>query len=114
MEINLYNIEELLFYNFYKIKQILPKFNDLFDKWKPFLSDSQKRILHLELLNSLDDQDIQKLSDFWNQPVQVKKVDSDVIKHYQIDLNEDINSLDLYKNVSIHRDKDKIYIITWR
>jgi hypothetical protein len=113
------NIEELLFYN-KDIRKLLPKYKHLFDQWSlaqqvPSLRSLGRRS-SLELLNSLNEEDLNILEKYFNDGIDLVKLNHHLVKNYKIPLNEVEESLCELEglNITTYRDADYLYICSWR
>lgn len=119
MEINLKNIEELIFFD-QKIHGLFPEFRHLFDQWQlgqriPGMKTLGQRSV-LELLNSIDQSKIAKLEEYFGDSVLLQKIDSNLVSHYEWNIDEKDNLCEYsgYRDFCLSRDADKIKISFWR
>lgn len=119
MEINLQNIEEVIFYD-KKIHSLFPEFRRYFDQWALGKRISGMNSLGqrsmLELLNSLEESHILKLKDYFNDIVVVEKTNHKLVDFYDFEL-ESTNTLCKYtgfKDFCAYRDDNQVYICLWR
>lgn len=117
MEINLQNIEEIIFYN-KKIQSLFPEFKHLFDQW-----NLSKRIITLQslgkrtiidLLNSLNKDHINKLENYFNDKIFLDKINGNTVYNIYADINNIENNFSEFKDFCITRNKDKLGITLWR
>ena len=117
--INFSSVEKL--FKDVNIRELLPEFKDLFDKWKlgqfaPSLRPMVQKAL-LDLLNQLNQQHISKLESYLNDSIKVEKLDYTLVKNYQTslgDAQERLNSLDLNGELFLYRNANQLYLATWR
>jgi hypothetical protein len=119
MEINLQNIEELIFFD-KKAQALFPEFRHFFDQWQlgqrlPGMKTLGQRSV-FELLNSLDENRIRKLEEYFSDIIIVDKIDNRLTAchDWQIDESDELCKLAGYRDFCIHRDKDRIYSTFWR
>jgi hypothetical protein len=119
MEINLQNIEELIFFD-KKAHALFPEFRHFFDQWQlgqriPGMKTLGQRSV-LELLNSLDEIRIRKLEEYFSDTILVDKIDHRLAACYdwQIGEADELCEFTGYRDFCIHRDKDRIYATFWR
>ena len=120
MEINLKNIEEIIFFD-KKLQLLLPEFRHFFDQWQlgqqiPGMKTLARRSV-LDVLNALDKNHIKKLEEYFNESILIDKIDYKIIAHFDTNIeNETQNLCNFvgYKEFCLHRNKDKISISFWR
>ncbi len=121
LNINLQNIEELLFKNS-KIKNLLPEFQHFFDNWAisyrmPALKTIRKQSL-INLLNSLNEEHVEKISKFLGDIVIVEQLDYHIIKNFKFSVNDfierELTNYNSYTNIAVSRTADNLYISLWR
>lgn len=120
MEINLKNIEEIIFFD-KKIQLLLPEFRHFFDQWQlgqhiPGMKALAKRSV-LDVLNALDENHIKKLEEYFNESVLVDKIDYKIVAHFDSTIQneaKDFCNFVAYKEFCIFRNKDKISLSFWR
>lgn len=118
MEINLKNVEELIFFE-KKIHSLLPEFRHLFDQWQMgqrFLGMKtlgQRSVF--DFLNSLQEKHIQILEEYFNDTIFVNKTDTRLVINYDSSIDE-LNLCEFanYKNFSLYRNKNQMYVTFWR
>lgn len=118
MEINLQNIEQQILFD-KKIYSLLPEFRHFFDQWKlsktyPGFGNLGRRTL-LDLLNSFESKHISILEEYFGCSVFVNKIDPNLIKNYQSELDS-VNLCEFsgYKEFCVFRNKDTIKVTFWR
>lgn len=121
--INFSNVEELIFFD-KKIQSLLPQrmFN-IFEQWRlsqrvSFLRDIGKRAL-LDFLNSLENEDIDVLEEYFNEKIVIEKLNYSIASNYKIplckcELCKELCSMEWTGNFNTWRDKDFLYITFWR
>jgi hypothetical protein len=119
MEINLKNIEELIFFD-KKIQDLLPEFRHYFDQWQlgqriPGMKTLGQRSV-FELLNSLNETQIKKLEEYFSEEILVDKINHRLTDCYswQTDEPNELCKFTGYKDFCIHKSKDKIQATFWR
>lgn len=120
MQINLQNIEDLLFFD-KKAQSLLPEFRHLFDQWSlskrvPGLQTLGRRSV-VDLLNSLEADHIQKLEEYLGDIIVVDKIDYHLVRNFEGPLEEAEGRLCQFagfKDFCVHRDADRVYISFWR
>jgi len=114
--LNLQNIENLIFYND-KMQSLLPEYKHLFDSWKlstkhPFLRNLGKRSI-VDFMNSLTESNIAILSKYFGDTIKIEDIDYHIVKHTAQSINE-LHLEDTFLNVVLYRNKDQLYISSWR
>lgn len=121
IEINIKNIEDLILKNS-KIKTLLPELRHLFDQWLlsyriPAL-DAMRKQAKMDLLNSLNGEQIEKLARLFDDLVFVEKLDYHTVKNLEFSIDSPIESeltnYGSYSNIAISRNEDQCYITIWR
>jgi hypothetical protein len=119
MEINLQNIEELIFFD-KKVHSFFPEFRHLFDQWQLGLRVPGMRTLGqrsvLELLNSLNEKNISKLEEYFSDKILVNKIDHRIVAHYNFNIGEDNRLCEFagFRDFTISKKKDAICVSFWR
>jgi hypothetical protein len=121
LNINLQNVEELLFKNS-KVRESLPEFKHIFDNW--FLSyrvsslKSLRKQALVDLINSLDGTHIEKLARIFGDMIFLEKIDYHIIKNLEFSINdsieEELKKYKSYNYINVSRNADKLYIMLWR
>lgn len=120
MDINLQNIEEIIFYNKDVWKNI-PELKQFYDQW--VLSKTVSGLNHLskksilDFMNSLNSSHIEKLQKFFSTTIIIDKIQTNVVSFLECDKNDvesKICCYDNYKDFFIIRNKDKVDICFWR
>ena len=120
MEINLQNIEELIFFD-KKIQALFPEFKNLFDQWVlgqriPGLNTLGKRSV-LDFLNSLDETHLIRLENYFGDSVILNKIDNRLVVNFDSDnleFSETLCQFSGYKDFCLFRNGDKIVATFWR
>lgn len=117
MEINLKNIEEIIFFN-EEIHKILPEFSVQFGQWKigkrvPPLADLGRNSV-IEVLNLLDQNHIEILENYFETDIIIDKLSSNIIKNHSIELDENLCGFYEYKSFCVFRGKENIELTFWR
>jgi len=120
MQINLLNVEELIFSN-KKIHKLLPEFAHCFDQWKmskriPALKNLGRQAL-IDLLAEISSEDTSKLELFFKEKITIDKLDNQIITN-QITTCDKLQEI-LCKQVDfqdfcISRKGEQVYISFWR
>ena len=120
MNLNLNNIEELVFYDT-KIHKLLPEFKHIFDKWRLAQMTSGLRQMGkdavLELLNSIEDEHKRLLEGYFNTSLTIDKLDHHLVKNVEAPLDaivEELEGLEEYPNLCAYRDGEQVYVCVWR
>ena len=119
MEINLRNIEEIIFFN-KDAQAVLPEFRQQFDQWQlayriPGLKALGQRSV-LEVLNTLEERHLKSLESYFGEPVLMQRLNHKLVDHYNCSIEEANRLCEFteYKDFCIHRNKDKLSITFWR
>ena len=120
MEINLQNIEEIIFYNS-KVWQHIPESIQFYNEWSlskrvPGLRDLGKRSI-LNFLNNMNNDTIQKLENFFGKSIIINKTNDKIIENISItvdDIEDNICQFDNFKDFCITRNSDVASITFWR
>jgi hypothetical protein len=119
MEINIQNIEEQIFYD-KKIRNILPDFKNLFDQWTISQTIPGMKFLALksalELLNSLNENHIQILEEYFSDKILIDRLDHRTIANLSCTVDEinDLCKFSAFKEFCVYRNKDKVSLTFWR
>jgi hypothetical protein len=121
MEINLSNVEELVFQD-KKLQRLLPEFIHLFHQYRlakmtPALRTMGQRTL-LDFLNGLKSLHLEIIQDYFGQEITLFKTDHHIVKNLKVPLDNTIEELKgiewLHPSLCVHRDKDYLYLSFWR
>lgn len=119
MEINLQNIEEIIFLD-KKVQEQLPEYRYLFDQWNLAhrVSGLKQMAKHsaLELMNGLGEVQLEKLQKYFGKPVFVNKLNNNLVDHYDcnIDDHERLCEFTEYGGLSLFRKGDELKFTFWR
>lgn len=119
--LNFANIEELLFYN-NNVKYNLPQhLISYFHQWELGRKNQYLRNIAVkalfDFLNDINDEDIKVFEKLLGDDVKVEKFDYKTVKSYKIPLDdvcENICKISGYNYFTTYRDKDFLYLSTWR
>lgn len=124
LTINIQNVEEIIFQND-KIWKSIPELQYLREQWKlskisPILRAMGKKAL-LDFLNKAKEEHELAISKFLNTTVTINKIDYQVIKNMEFDLEDAeliLNILDeqepLYSYFGTYRKENRLYVTFWR
>ena len=120
MNLNLQNVEELIFYD-KKLQQLLPEFKNLFDSWTlairvPTLRSLGKRAVS-DFLSGLLSEHINIIEKYLETNVVVDKLNYRIVKNYSFSLEKleaELNIIETFPNLSITRNGEQVYISFWR
>lgn len=117
MEINLKNVEEIIFFD-KKMHEILPEFRHFLDQWRlgktiPALGGLGSKSV-LELLNSLDETHIKRLEEHFGTSIIVMKIGPNIVKNHLIRKNDTLCGFTEYKDFCISRNKEDVFLTFWR
>ena len=92
MEINLKNIEEIIFFD-RKIQLLFPEFRHYFDQWElghkiPGMKSLAQRSI-LDVLNSLNENHLNILQNHFNQSILIDKIDYKIVAHFDTSVEND-------------------------
>lgn len=119
MEINLQNIEEIIFLD-KKAQEQLSEFRYLFDQWNLAHRVSGLRQMAqqstLELLNGLGNTQLDKLEKYFGQPVFVNKLNKNLVDHYDCSIHEQDRLCEFseYGGMTLYRKGDDLKFTFWR
>lgn len=119
MKLNLQNVEELIFYD-KKVNAMFPEFRSLFDQWKLGQTFAGLKTLAqrscLDLLNSLNEEQIKKLEEYFQDSIIVDVLNYNLTDHFESSIYdaEGLCKFSGYKEFSVYRNKDQMYISFWR
>lgn len=119
MEINLKNIEQIIFMN-KEIRAVLPEFRYIFDQWEmsyriPGLKAMGQKAI-VDLLNGLKDEHIVKISSQLNEEIQLNRLNNKLVEHYDCNTGEygELCRFAEYKDFCLFRKGDQLKITFWR
>ena len=113
------NVEELVFYDL-KVQKKLPDFDNLFKIWTFSVRNGMlplgKKSL-MDFLTTLKDEHVAILESCFGTKVVVDRLDYHIARDYRIPIaqaEEQLNKLQGFQNLSIHRNETQLYISFWR
>ena len=120
MNINLQNIEEIIFYN-KRAWDALPDLQNYYDQWclsqrASGLKNFGKRII-IDFMASLTDGHVEKLQEFFQETIILEKIDTNLLSCLEAsksDLEQNLCKYDNYKDFFVTRNKDDIKVCFWR
>lgn len=117
MEINLKNVEEIIFFD-KKMHEILPEFRHFLDQWRlgktiPALGGLGSKSV-LDLLNSIGEDQVKKLEEHFGTTVVVNKLNSNIVKNHFIGINDSLCGFVEFKDFCISRNKEEVFLTFWR
>jgi len=119
LNLNLTNVEELIFYD-KKAQAILPDFSNDFRVWAFALRNGlvpMGRKVVTDFLSGLKDAHVEALETYFGDKLVVDKLDYHMVRNYTLSLEnaeEELNQIQGFPNLSIHRSADQLYISFWR
>lgn len=120
MEINLKNIEELIFFD-KKAQALFPEFKHYFDQWSlgqriPGLKTLGKRSV-LDFLNSLNEKHVSKLEEYFKDEIILDKIDNRLVVNFEcesLEFDKELCQFTGYRDFCLSRTGDKIVATFWR
>jgi len=120
MNLNLVNVEELIFYN-QRLQVSLPKHRHLFDQWKlakmsPSLRSLGKRAI-LDFLNDLDEESLKILENHFGCKITLSRVNYCLISNHSChpdEAEEILNKMEEFVDLTIYRDENHLYLSCWK
>lgn len=119
MNINIKNIEELIFYD-RKLQKFFPEFQHFFNQWQLgqniiAMKTLAKRSV-VEFLNSLEEKHVKILEEYFKEKVFVDKLDNNIVANYDnfLENEEELCRFSNYQDFCLTRDKEKYKITFWR
>lgn len=117
MELDFYNIENIVFDD-NNVRNLLNRHKKLLDSWVHCkINGDLSKINHFKitLLNLLTQDDLDDISNYYGIKFYLKKINNNIVSNFTFDLNN-FNSFDIesYKDFCIFRNKDKLYLTSWR
>lgn len=124
ININLKNIEELVFKN-PKAKSLFPDLRHLFEQWLlsyRFLAlDTMRKQTIIDLLNALDGPHVEKLARLFGDMVSVEKLDYHIVTNVNCpttntseSIERELTKYGSYTNIALSRSANQMYITMWR
>jgi len=119
--INLKNIEELVFSD-RELAKLFPAKKHLFDQWAMGQQHSALKTLGqrsvLQFLNGLKDDDIKIFEEYFQENIEVRKLDHKIVKTFKMrpdEVGNALRELDFIGwQLSTYRDANYVYICAWR
>lgn len=119
MEINLKNIEEIIFFD-KNVQLLMPEFRHLFDQWRlshrvSGLGQMAKHSI-FELMNSLETVHIEKLEEHFGEKIFINKLNKNLVEHYDCN-TEDCNRLCEFSEfigLALYRNGNDLKFTFWR
>jgi hypothetical protein len=117
MEINLKNVEEIIFFD-KKMPEILPEFRHFLDQWRlgktiPALGGLGTKSV-LDLLNSLQTEHIKRLEDYFGTSVFVDKLEPSIVKNHSIKVDDTLCGFTQFKSFCVSRNSKDLLLTFWR
>ncbi len=120
MNLNLTNVEELVFYD-QRAQRLIPHHQSFFKQWKlakmtPALRSLGKRAI-LDFINALTLDDIKVLETHFGNEITLTKVNYNLVSNYSClldDAEEILSEVEGFVDFTVYRDKDHLYISHWR
>lgn len=121
VEINLSNVEELVFLD-KKLQKQIPEFFHLFEQYKlskmtPALRTLGQRSI-IDFLQGLKDEHLKILEGYFGSNVTLSKTDHHIVKNLVFSLNNaelgSMKGTEGYPNFCLHRDRNQVYLSFWR
>ena len=120
MNLNLTNIEELVFQN-QRVQRLFPNHQNLFNQWKlakmsPALRALGKRAV-LDFLNTLTSNDIKILETHFGDEITLTKVNYNLVSNHSCLLDDAegvLSEVQGFVSFAAYRDKDHLYLSCWR
>lgn len=120
--INFRNVEKLVFLDSLLRNKLYEDFKTIFNSWglaiqKPELRGIAQKML-IDFLNLVEDKHVKIMSSYFNEEVEVERIDPNVAKHIELSIHEAqdyLNSNPLVKDAMFaYREGDQLYISIWR
>ena len=114
------NIEDVVFTD-KKIRSLLPKYKYLFDsfdvsKMSPALRQLGVKCLN-DFLNKLEKEDLNVISNYLNEKVELNQLNLDLTKNINCDIHEtEFNLPEIYNclDLAVYRKKNELKITLWK
>jgi hypothetical protein len=115
--LNSANVEELVFYD-QKVHLLIPDLGPLIQQWQltqrvPGFNYLRRKSV-LDLLNSLTEQHLAVLEQYFGEPVRVERLDYLVVKNMEGPLDMDLSDVEGFKHLVVSRDEDRLYLSLWK
>lgn len=117
MKIDFYNIENIIF-NENNVRNLLHRHKELLDSWVNCKINgdlSKINYFKITLLNLLNQDDLDDISSYYGIKFSLEKISNNIVDNFIFDL-DNFNYFDIesYKDFCIFRNKDKLYLTSWR
>ena len=119
MEINIQNIEEIIFLD-KKAQEHLPEFRYLFDQFNlahraSGLGQMAKHSA-MELLNKIAETHLVRLEEHFGEPVFVNRLNNKLVDHYDCSVDDHgrLCEFSEYGGMALHRNMDELKFTFWR
>lgn len=120
MNLNLNNIEEIIFYD-RNVQNLLPEFRHYFDQWQlgnriPAMKTLARRSVY-EFFNSLNNEHRKILESYYNCNIILEKIDNRLCMNTELNITDVENNLcefTGFAEINAYRTKDKVYLTFWR
>jgi hypothetical protein len=120
MEINIQNIEKIIFYD-KKIWEHIPELKNFYNQWclsqKALgMRDIGKRAV-INFMEQLNDNHISKLEKYFGETILIDKIDHNILICMSLDksaIEQTLCKYDNYKDFFITRNKNQVSICFWR
>lgn len=119
IKINLVNIEQVIFSDSNALK-LLDDLTLIINKWKfskVHNMDDVNKKTQIEFLNHLNEDHVLKLKNYFKDDVVIEKLDNNLSYNdivYIDDSDGYFNNLETEYNLTLYRDRDKLYLTYWR
>ncbi len=117
--LNLRNIEDILKNK--ALKQKMPELSPYWDIWEFAVRNPSLKGLRtqtaLDFLNSLKENQIKTLENYFDCPITIDKLDYRTVKNFQFsveNVEKELQKLGKIDNVVLYRKDNQLYISTWR
>lgn len=116
MIINFQNVEEKIFYNII-LQQKLPELKPIFAQWSlskqdPKFKNLTQKIL-LSFLENITEEQKLIIELFFNSKITFESINTKIVENFVVELNDPIIN-NINNNYVICRNKDKLFISSWR
>lgn len=120
VQINIQNIEEIIFYN-QQVWNLIPDMKNYYQQWSMSqrvagLKELGKRTI-IEFMQALTESHLKKLEEYFQETILVQKIDTRILVSLSFDKNDleqNLCKYDNYKDFFISRNKDQVNICFWR
>jgi hypothetical protein len=120
MQINLMNIEDLIF-NDRELQKLFPEFVGEFDQWRlsqrvPGLKQMGRRSV-VHFLNSLKGEHIERLENYFGDSIVLDQLNDRIVENRSADLDAlegELCEIAGFQEFCLYRDQDKVHISFWR